>query len=127
MQNPISFLFFFFNDPPTPEISPLPLHDALPISRSRRRPGAEPLRLAHPRPSRGEPAGNALSRSPAVGHQPHQAAGAADPQPDRPAFDRRSARKRPPLSAVAYSGRVSGPRPPPLLRLGGRLHGRLWP
>src|SRR5258708_39756955 len=25
--------FFFFNDPPTPEISPLSLHDALPISR----------------------------------------------------------------------------------------------
>src|SRR3712207_7157780 len=24
-------VFFFFNDPPTPEISPLPLHDALPI------------------------------------------------------------------------------------------------
>src|SRR5256885_13842645 len=23
--------FFFFNDPPTPEISPLSLHDALPI------------------------------------------------------------------------------------------------
>src|SRR5262249_62114619 len=26
------FLFFFFNDPPTPEIYPLSLHDALPIS-----------------------------------------------------------------------------------------------
>src|SRR5256886_15751946 len=25
-------LFFFFNDTPTPEIYPLPLHDALPIS-----------------------------------------------------------------------------------------------
>src|SRR5260370_3132978 len=25
-------LFFFLNDPPTPEIYPLPLHDALPIS-----------------------------------------------------------------------------------------------
>src|SRR5256886_17307196 len=25
--------FFFFNDPATPEISPLPLHDALPIYR----------------------------------------------------------------------------------------------
>src|SRR2546430_14557281 len=24
-------VFFFFNDPPPPEISPLPLHDALPI------------------------------------------------------------------------------------------------
>src|SRR5256886_16201642 len=28
---PFSF-FFFFNDTPTPEIYPLPLHDALPIS-----------------------------------------------------------------------------------------------
>src|SRR5256886_7103201 len=27
------FFFFFFNDPAPPEISPLPLHDALPISR----------------------------------------------------------------------------------------------
>src|SRR2546430_13931319 len=27
----ISFLFFFFNDPATTEIYPLPLHDALPI------------------------------------------------------------------------------------------------
>src|SRR5256885_7298962 len=26
------FFFFFFNDPPPPKISPLPLHDALPIS-----------------------------------------------------------------------------------------------
>src|SRR3989475_11571637 len=28
-----NFFFFFFNDPATTEISPLPLHDALPISR----------------------------------------------------------------------------------------------
>src|SRR5438874_10713563 len=30
--------FFFFNDPPTPEIYTLSLHDALPIYRVRRRP-----------------------------------------------------------------------------------------
>src|SRR5256885_3210273 len=29
--NPTSLFFFFFNDPPTTEIYPLPLHDALPI------------------------------------------------------------------------------------------------
>src|SRR3990172_6808285 len=29
---PLIPLFFFLNDPATPEISPLPLHDALPIS-----------------------------------------------------------------------------------------------
>src|SRR5258707_12540275 len=28
------FFFFFFNDPATPEIYPLPLHDPLPIFRS---------------------------------------------------------------------------------------------
>src|SRR3989442_5327791 len=31
-------LFFFFNNPPTPEIYTLSLHDALPIFRHRRRP-----------------------------------------------------------------------------------------
>src|SRR5256886_14069381 len=34
--------FFFFNDPATPEISPLPLHDALPISARREERGGEP-------------------------------------------------------------------------------------
>src|SRR5256885_11684652 len=29
----LDFFFFFFNDPATPEIYPLSLHDALPISR----------------------------------------------------------------------------------------------
>src|SRR2546421_2293310 len=39
------FLFFFFNDPAPPEISPLSLHDALPIfpSRSPRCTGQLPL------------------------------------------------------------------------------------
>src|SRR5256885_13049044 len=32
-----SHLFFFLNDPATPEIYPLPLHDALPISKIARR------------------------------------------------------------------------------------------
>src|SRR3972149_551444 len=32
----LSFFFFFFNDPATPEIYPLSLHDALPISPPRR-------------------------------------------------------------------------------------------
>src|SRR5256885_14366928 len=31
LRPPVSFLFFFFNDPATPEFSPLPLHAALPI------------------------------------------------------------------------------------------------
>src|SRR5256886_4288911 len=37
---PFTFIFFFLNDPPPTEISPLPLHDALPISGAR---GAESL------------------------------------------------------------------------------------
>src|SRR2546423_13364502 len=31
LELPLFSFFFFLNDPPTPEISPLPLHDALPI------------------------------------------------------------------------------------------------
>ena len=46
------------------------------------------MRLAHPRPGGGRRAGHALSGGAAVGHQPHQAARALDPQPDRPASDR---------------------------------------
>src|SRR3990172_3645033 len=40
----ISYSLFFFNDPAPPDISPLPLHDALPICRCRRRgcPGGPP-------------------------------------------------------------------------------------
>src|SRR2546430_4201600 len=33
MSHNLTFIFFFLNDPATTEISPLPLHDALPISR----------------------------------------------------------------------------------------------
>src|SRR2546429_7040798 len=44
------FIFFFFNDPATPEFSPLPLHDALPICSAwttRRSPGPRtPTRAA---------------------------------------------------------------------------------
>src|SRR5256885_16972895 len=36
-HSPLSFFFFFLNDPPTPDIYPLSLHDALPISMSVRR------------------------------------------------------------------------------------------
>src|SRR2546430_13205478 len=32
MRRALILLFFFFNDPATTEISPLPLHDAFPIS-----------------------------------------------------------------------------------------------
>src|SRR3990172_359974 len=38
----ISYAFFFFNKTPTTEIYPLPLHDALPISCSRRSNSQDP-------------------------------------------------------------------------------------
>src|SRR2546427_12016869 len=36
--------FFFFNHPPPPDISPLPLHAALPLPRAARAPRALPVR-----------------------------------------------------------------------------------
>src|SRR5256884_1125730 len=46
-----SVSFFFFNDPPTPEISPLPLHDALPFlcggTAEPRQPTGTMLRVHH--------------------------------------------------------------------------------
>src|SRR5258708_28362808 len=49
--------FFFFNDTATTEIYTLSLHDALPISRERRRSHAEPQPLPPARPvgARGRP------------------------------------------------------------------------
>src|SRR2546427_2545417 len=45
MSNLPHFFFFFLNDPATPEIYTLPLHDALPIcvERSRRRPAGHAI------------------------------------------------------------------------------------
>src|SRR2546422_9520765 len=44
VKPPVSALnFFFFNDRAPPEIYPLPLHDALPISAAAAAPAAEPL------------------------------------------------------------------------------------
>ena len=60
------------------------------LSRSGRGGGHPALRLAHPRSRRRHGAGDALPGRAAVRHQPHQAAGPADPQPDRPAPDRRA-------------------------------------
>src|SRR5256886_5454775 len=44
----VYLFFFFFKDPPTTEIYPLPLPDALPISRELCRRGAEKEREAKP-------------------------------------------------------------------------------
>ena len=73
------------------------------LSRSRRRAGNKPLRLAHPRPRRWKPTGNALSGCAAVRHQPNQAAGSADPQPDRPAPHGRPACQEQAPSAAAHA------------------------
>src|SRR2546430_12616792 len=48
-----SFFFFFFNDPAPTEISPLPLHDALPIYPRPRVRVLEPLRRRGLRPFHG--------------------------------------------------------------------------
>src|SRR5256886_17460559 len=48
---PTVIFFFFFNDPATPEISPLPLHAALPILRAFEEQGA---RESTPRGGRGK-------------------------------------------------------------------------
>src|SRR2546430_14396110 len=54
------FFFFFFNDPAPPEIYPLPLHVALPISA--RRAGAAVPPACRPRPA-GDRAANATARA----------------------------------------------------------------
>ena len=65
------------------------------LPRSHRRRGHLALRLAHRRSDRRRAAGLALPRHSAVRHQPHQAAGPARAQPDRPPADReaRTARR----------------------------------
>src|SRR5690349_22134944 len=50
-----SCFFFFFNDTATPEIYTLSLHDALPISRGRRRLSAAAGRAARPGRGAGPP------------------------------------------------------------------------
>src|SRR2546430_11432818 len=64
----VLFFFFFFNDPAPPEISPLPLHDALPISTSppaSRGPASACSRRRSPRatPSAASPSRAAARRS----------------------------------------------------------------
>src|SRR2546421_8837633 len=58
------FFFFFFNDTATPEISPLPLHDALPICPTRPASSAPPPRCRWARRSSCRPpSAPAISRS----------------------------------------------------------------
>jgi len=83
------------------------------------------MRLAHSRSRRRHSSRHALSRRAAVGHQPHQAAGPADPQPDRPAPDRGAGLQIPPPSSAVDAGRVSGAGSARFLRERARLHGRL--
>ena len=58
------------------------------LPRSGRGDGDAPMRLAHSRSRRGQRGRPPLPGRAALRHQPHQAAGALDPQPDRPASDR---------------------------------------
>src|SRR2546429_4353356 len=61
MINPWTSFFFFFNDPAPTEISPLPLHDALPISPPAPSPRAAPTPATS---ARGPPAGARPRRYP---------------------------------------------------------------
>src|SRR5256712_10080996 len=85
-------LFFFFNDPATPEIYPLPLPDALPIYRRspRHPPGAgdgdDPHRVAWPRP----PGVHRLPRGDGQGAPPLRHQRARPPARMRPRRLRRS-------------------------------------
>src|SRR2546430_5078039 len=65
----ILYNFFFFNDTPPTEIYPLPLHDALPISRSRPSRGRSRRTppAARARASRAGPSPSTSPRSPRVG------------------------------------------------------------
>src|SRR2546427_8704306 len=56
LHNP-SLFFFFFKDRAPPEISPLPLHDALPIPRARVRHASHRRRGAGDRPAAHDPRG----------------------------------------------------------------------
>src|SRR5208282_5340177 len=78
-------------------------------------------------PGRGNGAGHAVSGRAALGHQPHQAAGALDPEPDRPASDRRARAEAATASLIADARRVPRTRPARLLRERARLHGGLRP
>src|SRR2546421_4302854 len=96
------FSFFFFNDPAPPEISPLPLHDALPICPLQRPRGAAPqgLRRLHGgRVRRGPPADG---RPPAGRRPPPQPASRAGAEPAAPP-DRKSTRLNSSHDQISYA------------------------
>jgi ParB/RepB/Spo0J family partition protein len=68
-----------------------------------------------------------LKLAAALGHFPHETAGPADPEPDRPPPDRRIAQHQPQAPPSVHARRVSGPWAPRLLRVPARLHGGLRP
>src|SRR5258708_27011920 len=66
---PVRLVFFFFNDPPPTEISPLSLHDALPISPL---PSQPPPPTANPNPQLLVPPASQPKNSDRVGQPPAQ-------------------------------------------------------
>src|SRR5438034_8947897 len=75
------FSFFFFNDPPTPEIYTLSLHDALPILSGRARLAPAATRATPPRrgPNAQRAGGGAPRRTP----QPRRVLGVEPSRRDR--------------------------------------------
>src|SRR5256886_11751421 len=69
LPSPSYFFFFFLNDPAPPEISPLPLHAALPISHLRPRPPRHQLPYL-PRPNSYSPGARTYHHSTALPPRP---------------------------------------------------------
>src|SRR3990172_1913898 len=96
----LPFPLFFFNDPPPTEISPLPLHDALPIYRVDRAPVPGTARDREPRA--GQPA--------QIGRGPRSADRDRNPRGRGLARARGAPRPRPHRRARARRARARGAR-----------------
>src|SRR2546430_17437404 len=102
------FFFFFLKNTPPTEISPLPLHAALPTSPGRFRPDRQPPRaplqrgpfLPLPPPGRVRPV---LASNPRRRHRPRRPALRVRPPPAGRAGDRKSTRLNSSHSPISYA------------------------
>src|SRR2546430_12368885 len=107
MVNISVYLFFFFlNDTPTPEISPLPLHDALPIwppSPNDREPKPGPQGAGPPTAARHRRPLVTPIRLPPPPTAPAAGPGRTAPAPPRSSRDRKSTRLNSSHSQISYA------------------------